>query len=303
MLMKNFIICVCTLTWISFGTAWAWYPQQLEQSLLPQTNYPTLMGKHRVYKIGAKETLIEIARQAGLGYLALCHANPDTDPWLPPAGDKIILPYAFLLPTDIKPGITINLAEFRLYYVWQEQNRWRVRVYPVGIGSSGWDTPQGEFQITEKIVHPAWYAPASIRKENPQLAAQIPAGPNNPLGEYWLGLSEPGYGIHGTSKPYGVGRRISHGCLRLYPVDIRDLFARVKTGTTVRIIRQPVKTGLKNGKLLMEVHRPDDADTDSLTQAFKQQVTQLPWQGRINMQTVEKEITLGRGIAAVVSDD
>ncbi|WP_158447419.1 L,D-transpeptidase family protein [Syntrophotalea carbinolica] len=301
--MKNFIIYLCALAWISFGNAWAWYPQRLEQSLLPQTDYPALMGEHRAYKIGVGETLIEIARQAGLGYLALCRANPDTDPWLPPAGDKIILPYAFLLPTDIKPGITINLAEFRLYYVWQEQNRLRVRVYPVGIGSSGWDTPQGEFEITEKIVHPVWYAPASIRKENPRLAARIPAGPDNPLGEYWLGLSARGYGIHGTSKPYGVGRRISHGCLRLYPADIRDLFARVKPGTTVRIIRQPVKTGLKDGKLLLEVHRPDDADTDSLLLAFKQQVTQLPWQGVINMQTVEKEIAHGRGIATIVSDD
>ncbi|MGE4544893.1 MAG: L,D-transpeptidase [Pedobacter sp.] len=214
-----------------------------------------------------------------------------------------MLPYAFLLPADIQPGITINLAELRLYYVWQEQSRLRVRVYPVGIGRSGWDTPEGSFEVIEKIVHPAWHPPASIRLENPKLPASIPPGPENPLGEYWIGLSAPGYGIHGTSKPYGVGRRISHGCLRLYPWDIRDLFARVKVGDAVRILWQPVKIGMHNGKLLMEVHRSDTISDQVLLEETLQRITQITGQGQVNRDVVEKEIHLGRGVPTVISQD
>jgi L,D-transpeptidase ErfK/SrfK len=299
--MKNIVLLSCILTCLFCGTAWGWYPQTYEESLLPQTGYPTLQGFHRTYRAQAADTLIEIARSTGLGYISLHHANPDTDPWLPSDGESILLPYAFLPPAGIQPGITINLAELRLYYVWQEQNRTRVRVYPVGIGTSGWDTPEGDFRITEKIVHPVWYPPASIRQKNPSLPSRVAAGPDNPLGEYWLGLSAPGYGIHGTSKPYGVGRRISHGCLRLYPSDIRDLFARVSVGTTVRIIRQPVKAGIKNDQLLVEVHRSENTAPETLLQDVLQQISRLPWQGHLDMEALKKELVLGRGVPTVVS--
>lgn len=301
--MKHFFSLSCIVTCLFCSTAWGWYPSTPEESTLPQAGYSTLLGRQRIYRAKSTDTLVEIARQAGLGYLALQQANPDTDPWLPSNGEHILLPYAFLLPAEIQPGITINLSELRLYYVWQEQDRFRVRVYPVGIGTSGWDTPEGEFKVTEKLVHPVWYPPASIRLRNPQLPPRIAAGPDNPLGEYWLGLSAPGYGIHGTSKPYGVGRRISHGCLRLYPEDIRDLFARISVGTPVRILRQPVKTGLKNGKLLMEIHRPDDTNPETLLGEAMQQIARLPWQGQLDMTIMKKEILLGRGVPAIISLD
>lgn len=291
------------MTCLCCHSALGWYPRQPDESLLPLTSESSLIGSHRIYQTQPGDTLIELARQGGLGYLALTRANPDIDPWLPQDGSLILLPYAFLLPTDLQLGITVNLVELRLYYLWQEKNRLRVRVYPVGIGRSGWDTPEGAFAVIEKIVQPAWHPPASLRLENPQLPASVPPGPENPLGEYWLGLSAPGYGIHGTSKPFGVGRRISHGCLRLYPWDIRDLFARVKIGTAVRILRQPVKIGKKNGNLLIEVHRSDNAiDHDLLTNAL-QQIAQSGWQGLIDPEAMEKEIHLGRGVPTVVSHD
>lgn len=301
--MTRLFACIFVLICLYGNTVYGWYPVQPDESLLPLTGESSLIGSHRIYYTQSGDTLIELALQGGLGYLALSKANPDIDPWLPQDGTRIVLPYAFLLPAGIQPGITINLAELRLYYVWQEQNRLRVRVYPVGIGRSGWDTPEGAFEVIEKIVHPAWHPPASIRLENPQLPASVPPGPENPLGEYWLGLSAPGYGIHGTSKPYGVGRRISHGCLRLYPWDIRDLYARVKIGDAVRILRQPVKVGIKNGKVLLEVHRSDSPDDRDLMHVALQQIAQLPWQGQLNQKVIEEEIRLGRGVPTVISQD
>jgi L,D-transpeptidase ErfK/SrfK len=301
--MKYLLICLTFITLSVCGTADAWYPLSSSESLLPRSESPPLIGQQRTYRTRPGDTLIGLARQAGLGFLALSRANPDIDPWLPPVGKDILLPYAFLLPAGIQPGITINLAELRLYYVWQEPDGLRVRVYPVGIGRSGWDTPEGAYEITEKIVHPVWNPPASIRRENPGLPERFPPGPDNPLGDYWLGLSAPGYGIHGTNRPFGVGRRISHGCVRLYPADIRDLYARVTIGTAVRIIHHPVKIGVKNDRLLMEVHRPDDASNDTLLSDALQQIERMSWKGRINLSAIQNEIALGRGVPAVISAD
>ncbi|PLX76855.1 MAG: peptidoglycan L,D-transpeptidase, partial [Desulfuromonas sp.] len=131
--------------------SWSWYPRLQSQSFLDQTQSSDLVGQHRTYLLGPDETLIELARRSGIGYLALLQANPGVDPWLPPAGQKVLLPYAFLLPQKAQEGITINLAELRLYYLWREREQLRVRAYPVGIGSEGWDTPEGEFTVAQHI--------------------------------------------------------------------------------------------------------------------------------------------------------
>jgi L,D-transpeptidase ErfK/SrfK len=91
----------------------------------------------------------------------------------------------------------------------------------------------------------------------------VPPGPNNPMGDYALYLALKGYAIHGTNAPYGVGRRVSHGCIRLYPEDIRELYARVRVGTPVTIVDQPAKAGWYDGTLYLEVH-PRQADANAI---------------------------------------
>jgi L,D-transpeptidase ErfK/SrfK len=84
-----------------------------------------------------------------------------------------------------------------------------------------------------------------------------------------MGLSMPGYLIHGTNKPAGVGMRVSHGCIRLYPEDIEALFDRVPSGTPVRIIDEPVLAGWRDGDLFLEVHAPlaeDERDLSALAE-------------------------------------
>ncbi len=205
-----------------------------------------------------EDTLSDIARTNDLGYLEISEANPGVDPWLPGEGLEIILPTRFLLPPGRREGIVINLAELRLYYYPKGENR--VITYPLGIGREGWETPTGETRVTGKRPNPTWTPPESIRLEHLEmgdpLPSVVPSGPDNPLGEYAIYLALPGYLLHGTNKPFGVGMRVSHGCIRLYPEDIEKLFPRIPIRTRVRIINEPYKFGWVGGRLYIEAHQP-----------------------------------------------
>ncbi len=216
----------------------------------------TVIGTARGYRVKAGESLIEIARKFDLGYNEIIEANPGLDAFVPGTGAKVVIPSAWILPdTAYHKGIVINLAEMRLYYFPVRGGSGSVMTFPLGIGSEGHDTPVGEFSVIEKIVKPAWHVPESIREENPSLPAVVPPGPDNPLGSHALRLSLGSILIHGTNRPFAVGRKASHGCLRLYPEDIPRLFAAVPNGVKVTIVRQPVKVGERGGRVYVEVHR------------------------------------------------
>lgn len=220
----------------------------------------TVIGFTKTHNIGNFESLIEAARKFNLGYNEIVSANPDIDPFLPDNGTIITIPTSWILPTiDSYNGIVINLSEMRLYYFFQQKDRKLVRTFPIGIGREGYDTPLGKFKIIQKIENPSWYVPESIRAEKPELPRVVPPGPDNPLGTHALRLSLQSYLIHGTNKPWGVGRRVSHGCIRLYPEDIPVLFQLVNNGVKVEIVKQPVKIGVRDKKVFIEVHE-DDVD-------------------------------------------
>ncbi|WP_404426479.1 L,D-transpeptidase family protein [Thalassospira australica] len=206
------------------------------------------------------DTLIELARHYRLGYIELLAANPGVDPWLPGAGTPITLPNLHLLPDAPHEGIVINLSEQRLYFY---QSNGEVLTMAIGIGRFAWETPTGSTRVTRKRKNPTWFPPPSIRAENPTLPASIGPGPNNPLGEYALDLGWPGYLIHGTNKPHSIGRRATHGCVRLYPEDIEILFDLVDIGTPVHIVDQPVKAAWIGDDLYLEIH-PDQQQSDDI---------------------------------------
>lgn len=212
----------------------------------------TVIGEFHDYVIKEKDTLLDIARRFDLGYLDIILFHPEIDPWLPPTGKKIMIPTAWVLPADDKKGIVINIPELRLYLFFNDIHM--VKTYPIGLGVLGWSTPFGRYTIVEKTKNPTWNIPPSLQEKYGR--ATIPPGPDNPLGEYWLRLSNYNYGIHGTNAPWGIGRLVSHGCIRLYPEDIEELFSEVKLGTPVEIIYEPIKIGLKDGRIFVEVH-PD----------------------------------------------
>jgi len=235
-----------------------WAAQSADAASYPYTKNNTVVGSLKGYIVKNDESLIEIARKFKLGYNEIADANPDIDPFVPGNGTSVAIPSFWILP-DVKSyeGIVINLSEMRLYYFFKRRSSKLVATFPVGIGSEGNDTPTGEFKIVEKIVKPRWRVPESIRKEKPNLPAVVPSGPDNPLGSHALRLSLGSYLIHGTNRPWGVGRRASHGCIRLYPEDIPKLFKLAPNGVRVTIVRQPVKVGVKNNKVFIEVHKDD----------------------------------------------
>jgi L,D-transpeptidase ErfK/SrfK len=243
----------------------------------------TVIGTMKTYTVKEGESLIEIARKFDLGYNSIESANPHLDPFVPGTGVKVRIPALWILP-DTTPydGIVINLAEMRLYYFMKKGET--VMTFPIGIGREGFDTPPGTFKIVQKTVNPSWHVPKSIKLEKPELPDVVPPGPDNPLGTHALRLSSGFVLIHGTNRPWGVGRRVSHGCIRLYPEDIPKLFSLVSTGTKVMIVQQPVKAGVRDKRVYIEVHKEEGIQRNS----FNNAVQLLVKKGLLKMVSTEK---------------
>lgn len=218
----------------------------------------TIIGIPTPYVVPEDDSLYEIARFYDIGIDAITDANPGVDPFIPPYRKHIIVPTQWILPDlPIRRGIVINLAEMRLYY-YEKDGAKEVTTFPIGIGDEGKDTPVGSFTIVEKTKNPSWYVPKSIREEKPELPAVVPPGPDNPMGSHALRLSNRSILIHGTNRPYGIGTRNSHGCIRLYQEDIAQLFGMVRLGTRVTIVNQPVKVAVSEERVFIEVHEYED---------------------------------------------
>jgi L,D-transpeptidase ErfK/SrfK len=224
-----------------------------------------VVGQVQVIKAKYEDTFADLGVANDLGYLEMIAANPGVDAWLPGEGAEIILPTRFILPSGPREGIVINLAEYRLYYFPKGQGV--VHTYPLGIGREGWNSPLADARITAKTPNPGWTPPQSILEEHAAagdpLPAYVPPGPDNPLGPYKMTLSLPGYLIHGTNKKFGIGMRVSHGCFRMLNHNVLQLADMVSVGTPVRIINEPYKFGLSNGKVYLEAHAPLDDTGES----------------------------------------
>jgi len=219
-----------------------------------------IIGTEQRCEVKDNESLWEIARKFDIGINEISHANPGVDPIIPETGSIVRIPSKWILPdVPVRRGIVINIPEFRLYY-FPSEDPGKVMTFPVGVGDEGKNTPVGSYSVIEKIVNPAWYVPESIRREKPELPRVVPPGPDNPMGSHALRLSLKTVLIHGTDRPWGIGTRSSHGCLRLYPEDIVLLFSMVRKGTKVTIVNQPIKVALRDGKVYMEVHRYEEID-------------------------------------------
>ncbi|KKM52060.1 hypothetical protein LCGC14_1555170 [marine sediment metagenome] len=231
-----------------------WAGAALAAGVTPIEEGQDMVGIVRQYEVGGKETLLEVAWDYGLGYNEIADANPGIDPWVPKQGQRVLLPTRWALPDAPRKGILVNLAELRIYFFRQLNGRNVLSTYPIGVGMEGLETPAGLYRIDMKLKDPLWIVPPSIRKEIPTLPRVMPPGDENPLGKFAMRLGGTQYLIHGTNNPFGIGRQVSHGCIRLYPEDIRELFALTRVGAEVRIIYQPVKVAVRGGHVYVEVH-------------------------------------------------
>jgi L,D-transpeptidase ErfK/SrfK len=234
--------------------------KEIERNKFAVSRGDDVIGRLAVIRLEKGDTLPDIARHFGLGINAISAANPGADVWVPEAGKRILLPLSFILPDTPRKGIVINLATMRLFQFKGNSEPLVVSTYPVGVGTKERPTPQGQMRVARKTVRPTWHVPASIsedhRKKGDILPAQVPPGPENPLGEYALYLSKAGYLIHGTNKPASIGLKATNGCMRLYPENIKMLFGDTPVSTPVAIVNQPYLVGQRNGVLYMEVHTP-----------------------------------------------
>jgi len=263
----------------------------------------SVIGRAFYVKSRHEDTLLDIGRHNGLGYDEMKHANPQLDMWVPGEGSDVLVPTLFVLPKAPRRGVVLNLAEKRLYYYPGDPQQ--VATYAISIGREGWDTPQGSFHIVRKDKDPAWYPPASIRKEHAEqgrpLPAVVPAGPDNPLGQHALRLSATGYLIHGTNKPWGLGMEVSHGCIRMYPENIAELFPKVSVKTPVTIVDQPYKVGWLGDELYLEVHRKEGEAAKPLKEVVPAEVAQAPGV-TVDWGEVQRAVSENTGLPRLVGD-
>ena len=253
--MSNLIAVLCAVLTLSWGAAaLAAGPFDIRlpaPGVTIDPNALTVVGRPQEYTLKKGENLLDIARQYGLGFMELGTIYRHWDPFLPPAGARIIIPTIWIVPSHPKTQMVVNTGEMRLYYF--TDNFKKVITYPIGMGVLDFKTPTGKFKIVEKKTNPAWHIPPSLQAKYGM--SVMPPGPDNPLGQYKLTLSWGDYGIHGTHMPWGVGRLVSHGCTRMYPEHIKALFPLVPVGTTVEYIYEPVMIGFKNGRIFLAVNQ------------------------------------------------
>jgi len=161
-----------------------------------------------------------------------------------------------IVPRRGPDGILIDVAVRTLY--WFEHGKLKAH-YPVGVGRTDWETPPGRYRIVGRREDPPWRVPQSIQDEmrarGEEVVRYLPPGPDNPLGKYWIQLSAPGYGLHGTNAPGSVGKFASHGCMRLLPEHVERVYREAPNGTPVEILYEPVKLARDAlGSVYLEVH-------------------------------------------------
>ncbi|MGI9327617.1 MAG: L,D-transpeptidase family protein [Pseudomonadales bacterium] len=293
------------MLWLGLAAHAAAVPETGNQSgvyPLPDP-HQRLIGKPRTITTVYSDTLADIALREGVGLDGLKRANANVDPWLPGDGTVLVLPTQMLLPDDWRNGITINLAERRLYYFDTANDR--LLVYPVGIGVGGFETPLVTTRTVARIHKPSWTPTPAIRQERAAmgitLPAVVPPGPENPMGEYAIQLAEPGLFIHGTNRPLGVGQAVSHGCIRLFEAQIRLLATSVPNNTPVRIVNRPIKVLWHDDSLYLESH-PAHAHTGSLSAMVEAivQRTQISSRG-INWRLAEHTAQAALGLPVRIS--
>jgi len=270
------------------------------------------IGETVKYSAKFEDSFIYLARDHNLGYVEMRAANPHIDPWVPGEGTRIILPKRHILPDAPREGIVINLPEMRLYAFVNGDKA--PESYPIGIGREGLSTPSGSTKIVRKTEGPIWRPTKRMREEDPELPEFIDPGKDNPLGTHALYLGWPQYAIHGTNRPFGIGRRISSGCIRLYPESIVKLFEQVPVGAPVAVVNQPIKAAWIDEALYVEAHpeleqaiemeETGEIAKHSLSQKDMQRIIKVAgkYQDRVDWELVRNIVRERKGYPIKVAD-
>jgi L,D-transpeptidase ErfK/SrfK len=222
-----------------------------------QSAPPAIVGGAVVYPVARGDTWQSVGARFGVD-AALVAADNDANPRsLLATGTRLAIDTRHIVPANPESGIVINLPQRMLFF---KDQGVVAASYPVGLGRPDWPTFIGPFTVVRTEIDPVWDVPRSIQEElrraGKRVVTRVPAGPANPLGKYYLALSEANFGIHGTNAPRSIYRFESHGCIRLHPDDVADLFPRVSAGTAGAIVYEPILLTIDgSGAVLLEAHR------------------------------------------------
>lgn len=306
------VAIVTLLVSAGWATAGRWTEEDFAHRI--PSNYPvngrdTVVGGLATYIVQEGDTMLDVGRHFDLGYNEMVAANPGVDPWLPPVGEVLLIPTEYVLPEASYQGIVVNIPEMRLYYFHGNSREGSfVTTYPVGLGRDDWRTPQGSFRVRGKTEKPTWVIPESIRaehiRERGDDRTMIPGGdPDNPLGLFRLELTMPLYMLHGSNMPWGVGMQVSHGCIRLYNEDIAALFHEVRVGTPGEFVYEPVKVGIRNDLVYVEVQQDIYALRSSLEDEAQSLLARHGWTDRVDRARLSQALADRSGIPVAIERD
>lgn len=265
---------------------------------------PGLVGRMQYHRVRQGETLLDVAREAGLGFHELRDANPAIDEWVPPAGAEVVVPSRWILPRSRYRGLVVNIPEMRMYVFPLDTHPGDLvpmRTWAVGIGTEEAPSPIGPFTIRSKDANPTWIVPDSILKTMDKPQRVVPPGPENPMGAYRIRLSHGLYAIHGTNDPWSIGRLTTHGCIRLYPEDLEVLYPQVAPGMPGELVYQPVKIGVRDGRVYVEVHSDVYGRIRDLDAYARAEVKKAGVEPRVDGDLLHAAVQAKRGIPVDVT--
>lgn len=290
----NIAFVLLVLFYANFSFAGETTPATLVQEFLP------LAGEPIIYTVQKGDSLFTIARHYDISYAAIVRTNHIINPNKIFLDRKLVIPMEAIVPKVLHQGIIINLPESRLYLFSEGK---LVGIYPVAIGLPTWQTPVGKFTVLNKIKNPAWYMPLEIAQRENVKKEIIPAGPDNPLGDRWIGTSIRHTGIHGTNRPMSIGKALSHGCIRLYPEDIQKIFDIVNTGDEGEFLYEPVKITISGQKILLEVHPDVYGLVPDMEKLAQEKIKNFDLSGKTDFEKLKRAIKDSAGIPVQLNSD
>jgi L,D-transpeptidase ErfK/SrfK len=264
------------------------------------TAAPAIAGEAQTYTVAPGDGLYAVARARGLAFTAVARANGIEKPNLIRAGKTLTLPTRFILPPGGREGIVVNIPESRLFHF---RGGVLQAVYPATVGLPTWQTPVGAFTVTVKVLDPSWTMPVELAQRDKVKREIVPPGPDNPLGDRWIGTSLSHTGIHSTNVPMTVGRPLSHGCVRLYPEHAHALFEAIDVGEPGEFVYAPVKAALDGEAVVVEVHPDVYGRVPDLSREAERVLVELGVWDRIDLALLTKALSECRGIPVAVSSE
>jgi L,D-transpeptidase ErfK/SrfK len=261
-----------------------------------------IVGGDFEYIVQRGDSLTGIGARYGVPVGALAGANGLASNARLKENQKLRIDNRHIVPATLDNGILINIPQRMLFYF---KGSHLSLHFPVGLGRPDWPTPTGNFTVLTKEEDPIWDVPKSIqeemRRQGKPVLTCVPPGPNNPLGKHWMGLSRPGYGIHGTIAPWSIYQFRTHGCVRLHADDVAQLFAAVSRGTAGRFIYSRLMVARSENQIFLEVHPDVYGKEPELVKQLAELVrrhnlaTEVDWERAMNI--IRRE----RGIATLAT--